>query len=92
MAAQTTGVGAVTILMQVPLAAFEQHGMLLLGGACLLLLVVLVPAVGVEVNSARRWIDLGIVRLQASASKRVPPASPGLAAPGHSDGGEVLDG
>lgn len=65
------GVAVVFTLMQLPLATFEQYGMLLLGGAFLLLLLVLVPAVGVEVNSARRWIDLGLVRLQASEPARL---------------------
>ena len=65
------GAFVVITLTQIPLAAFEQNSMLLLGGAILLLLLVLVPGIGVEVNNARRWIDLGIIRLQASEPARL---------------------
>ena len=36
-----------------------------------LLLIVLIPGVGVEVNNAQRWIDLGLVRVQASEPARL---------------------
>ncbi|WP_028080045.1 putative lipid II flippase FtsW [Solimonas soli] len=36
-----------------------------------LLVLVLVPGVGVKVNGARRWIDLGLFRLQASEPARL---------------------
>lgn len=36
------------------------------GGVLLLLALVLVPQVGVEVNGARRWLDLKLMRLQVS--------------------------
>jgi cell division protein FtsW len=39
--------------------------------ALLLLTLVLVPGIGVKVNSARRWIDLEVFRLQASEPARV---------------------
>ncbi|MCR9090051.1 putative lipid II flippase FtsW [Algiphilus sp.] len=65
------GVFVAATLMQIPLAAFAQNGMLLLGVAFVLLLLVLVPGIGVEINSARRWIDLGPVNLQASEPARL---------------------
>jgi len=65
------GVFVVGTLMQVPLAAFSENGMLLMAGAFVLLLLVLVPGIGVEVNSARRWIDLGPINLQASEPARL---------------------
>lgn len=36
-----------------------------------LLLLVLVPGIGAKVNAARRWIDLGLFRLQASEPARL---------------------
>ncbi|WP_269540790.1 putative lipid II flippase FtsW [Cerasicoccus fimbriatus] len=38
----------------------------ILGVVLILLGVVLVPQIGVEVNGARRWLDLGLMRLQVS--------------------------
>ena len=58
------------ILVAVPIRAWEtfhRHCLLLAFALCAL---VLVPALSVEVNGARRWIDLGIVRFQpAEAAK-----------------------
>lgn len=65
------GVFVAATLMQIPLAAFSENGMLLMGGAFVLLLLVLVPGIGVEVNNARRWIDLGPINLQASEPARL---------------------
>ncbi|MEM0967268.1 MAG: putative peptidoglycan glycosyltransferase FtsW [Verrucomicrobiota bacterium] len=36
-----------------------------------LLVVVLVPGIGIEVNAARRWIDLGPMRLQSSEFAKI---------------------
>lgn len=36
------------------------------GGAILLLVAVLIPGVGLEINGARRWLDLRFMRLQPS--------------------------
>ena len=36
------------------------------GGSVLMLVLVLIPGIGVTVNGAQRWIDLGPMRLQAS--------------------------
>ncbi len=36
------------------------------GGSVLMLVLVLIPGIGVKVNGAQRWIDLGPMRLQAS--------------------------
>jgi len=65
------GIGIVVSLMQTPLSVFEHNAPLLLLFAFALLLLVLVPGIGQEVNSARRWIDLGPVNLQASEPARL---------------------
>lgn len=43
----------------------------MLAGAVVLLLLVLIPGVGVSVNGARRWLDLGPMRLQPSDVAKV---------------------
>ncbi|MEM8499533.1 MAG: putative lipid II flippase FtsW [Pseudomonadota bacterium] len=50
----------------VPLEFCRKHSAHLLLLAFLLLLAVLVPGIGKEVNGSRRWIDLGAFNLQAS--------------------------
>jgi cell division protein FtsW len=53
-------------LFQLNLALLDRLGMGLLLAAFALLLLVLVPGVGVEVNGAARWINTGLFRLQVS--------------------------
>jgi len=48
------------------LALLERMGMTLLLASFAVLLLVLVPGVGVEVNGAMRWINVGLFRLQVS--------------------------
>jgi len=60
------GLLAATALFRVPLQWLERNGMTLLLFAFVLLLLVLVPGVGVEVNGAVRWINAGLFRLQVS--------------------------
>lgn len=54
------------IAMIVNLEALRDYAYLLAAGAALLLLLVLIPGIGVEVNGARRWMDFGFMRLQVS--------------------------
>ncbi|MES0873864.1 putative lipid II flippase FtsW [Sinimarinibacterium thermocellulolyticum] len=65
------GVGIGAALYCVPLITWARLHLLLYLFAVLLLVAVLVPGVGVEVNSARRWIDIGVLRLQASEPARL---------------------
>jgi cell division protein FtsW len=62
------GVGLLVgvLLFKVRLADLERMGVLLLLSAMTMLLLVLVPGVGVEVNGAARWINAGLFRLQVS--------------------------
>ena len=50
----------------VNLSALRDYAYLLAGGAVLMLILVLVPGIGVRVNGAQRWIDLGPMLLQVS--------------------------
>ncbi len=59
------------LAFSVPMRAWEQSGFWLLAFACFLLAIVLVPGIGIKVNSARRWLDFGAFRLQASEPARL---------------------
>ncbi len=67
------GVGgcAAAVCLLVPLRAWEQASPLLLTFAALLLVAVLVPGVGYEVNGATRWLRFGVFNLQASEPARL---------------------
>jgi cell division protein FtsW len=66
--ALSMAIGLVVALavVQVPIAVWEKWANALFGAALVLLVVVLVPHVGVEVNGARRWIPLGLMNFQPS--------------------------
>ena len=55
----------------VPMHVWERQSVLLAVGGLLLLVIVLIPGIGVKVNSARRWIDLEFIRIQASEPARL---------------------
>jgi cell division protein FtsW len=55
----------------VPMRAWEQSGFWLLAFAFFLLAIVLIPGIGIKVNGARRWLDFGAFRLQASEPARL---------------------
>lgn len=65
------GLGVAALAFAVPMRAWEQAGFMLVAFSLFLLVVVLLPGIGVEVNNARRWIDLGLFRLQASEPARL---------------------
>ena len=60
------GVFVGALLFKLRLVDLERMGMTLLLLAFAMLLLVLVPGVGVEVNGASRWINAGLFRLQVS--------------------------
>jgi len=60
------GIVAAAVAFQVPLSAWQQMAPWLFVGGVLLLVVVLIPGLGREVNGARRWLPMGIVNLQPS--------------------------
>jgi cell division protein FtsW len=59
------------VLLAVPLSIWERASPLLLAGAFVLLLGVLLPWVGHEVNGSRRWLRIGPVNFQPSELARV---------------------
>lgn len=65
------GLGAGFAMYCVPMKQWETSGPWLVAFAIFLLILVLIPGIGVKVNSARRWIDLGLFRLQASEPARL---------------------
>lgn len=54
------------IAMIVNLEALREYAYVLAAGSAFLLVLVLIPGIGVEVNGARRWMDFGFMRLQVS--------------------------
>jgi cell division protein FtsW len=69
--AAALGAIAAAICLVIPMQAWRNLGplMLLLGVA--LLVVVLVPGIGYEVNGARRWVRVGVMNLQVSEPARL---------------------
>ncbi|WP_036183201.1 putative lipid II flippase FtsW [Marinobacterium lacunae] len=63
-------VGA-AITVRVPIYVWERYSVPLLFVGLLLLIVVLIPGIGREVNGSRRWIGLGPLNLQASEIAKV---------------------
>ncbi|WP_177419104.1 putative lipid II flippase FtsW [endosymbiont of Lamellibrachia barhami] len=58
-------VGAV-VLFRVPVSTWERAGPVLVFVGLVMLVLVLIPNIGKEVNNARRWIPLGVFNLQSS--------------------------
>lgn len=54
------------VAFQVPVRAWQQMAPWLFGAGVVLLLLVLIPHLGREVNGARRWLPLGPINLQPS--------------------------
>jgi cell division protein FtsW len=60
------GLIAAAVVFQIPLRAWQQMAPWLFMGGIVLLVLVLIPGIGREVNGARRWLPLGPVNLQPS--------------------------
>ena len=65
------GITGAAVLCMVPTALLEKYATVLLVVAAALLLAVLIPGIGHEVNGSRRWIRLAGFNLQASEVARV---------------------
>ncbi|QEL66003.1 cell division protein FtsW [Oryzomicrobium terrae] len=62
----TVGIVAAVVAFQVPLTAWQQWAPYLFMAGVLLLVIVLIPGLGRDVNGARRWLPLGVANLQPS--------------------------
>jgi cell division protein FtsW len=65
------GLVAALLAIAIPTSVWEKHSIYLLAGAFVLLVLVLVPGLGHEVNGSRRWVRLGFMNFQASELARV---------------------
>ena len=65
------GLVAAWFVYQVRLVHWEKSGMALLGFSLFLLIMVLVPGVGKEVNGSTRWISLGVFNFQVSEAVKL---------------------
>ena len=65
------GLVAGCVGLAVPTRVWDEYSKYLLGGAFLLLVIVLIPGIGYEVNGSRRWIRLGFMNFQVSEATRV---------------------
>ncbi|MGL5632256.1 MAG: FtsW/RodA/SpoVE family cell cycle protein, partial [Azovibrio sp.] len=60
------GLVAAAVTFQVPMTVWQRLAPYLFMVGVLLLIIVLIPGVGRDVNGARRWLSLGLVNLQPS--------------------------
>ncbi len=65
------GAGLALMLLRVPINFWNRLNWLLLLGSYAMLVIVLVPGIGREVNGSMRWIDLGPFALQPSEPAKV---------------------
>ncbi|MCE2990194.1 MAG: putative lipid II flippase FtsW [Nitrosomonadaceae bacterium] len=62
----TIGVVGALIVFQIPMQLWQRAAPLLFMAGGLLLVLVLIPGIGREVNGSRRWINLGFMTMQPS--------------------------
>jgi cell division protein FtsW len=65
------GMAVAAVLCAIPTDLYQKYSTLLLIGAAVLLLAVLIPGVGHEVNGSRRWLRMAGFNLQASEVARI---------------------
>jgi len=65
------GIAAGAAALCVPTAVWDRYSKLLLAAGFVMLLLVLIPGVGHEVNGSRRWLRLGFMNFQVSELARV---------------------
>jgi cell division protein FtsW len=65
------GIVFAMLAFQVPLRLWQQAAPFMFVGGVVLLMLVLIPAIGREVNGSRRWISFSVVNLQPSELMKV---------------------
>lgn len=65
------GLGVGFAVLHLPLKFWQANSVAFMGAGLILLVAVLIPGLGRQVNGAQRWIDLGPVMLQASEPARL---------------------
>ncbi|MDH3747846.1 MAG: putative lipid II flippase FtsW [Gammaproteobacteria bacterium] len=71
LVAAVMGAAGGFVCLYIPMQVWRTLGPLMLFAGLALLLLVLVPSIGYEVNGSRRWIRLGIINLQVSEPARL---------------------
>jgi len=71
MLAAAIGAGAGLVCLFIPMQVWRSLGLLLLFVGLAMLVVVLLPGVGHEVNGSTRWLRLGVMNLQVSEPARL---------------------
>jgi len=69
--AAVIGLAAAGICLFVPMQVWQSLGLLMLFVGIALLVVVLIPGVGHEVNGSTRWVRFGVMNLQVSEPARL---------------------
>ena len=65
------GLGACIVTMMIPIATWQRLGWLMLLGAFGLLVMVIIPGIGREVNGSMRWIGFSFFNVQPSEIAKV---------------------
>ncbi|PZW67809.1 cell division protein FtsW [Pseudomonas sp. URMO17WK12:I1] len=65
------GLGAAGVVLMIPLSTWQRHSWVMLIIAIVLLVLVLLPGIGREVNGAKRWIGFGAFNIQPSEIAKV---------------------
>ena len=60
------GIGVTYLISTVPMARWAKFDLLLLLAGVVGLILVFVPGIGHEVNGSQRWLNLGLIKVQAS--------------------------
>ena len=60
------GLGAMLVALRLPAGFLRRWSPIALIGVAVLLLLVLIPGIGIKLNGARQWFDLGFAHLQPS--------------------------